>query len=500
MAHKTGYSRSSVAKAEAGRQLLTREFWATADELLHAEGALRAGYERVRAAKEEHRARRREAELAEAYAEAQAHARALRASETPAPPDNDGDGLVVPTEQEVVTRLAAAVGAELAGGLAGPLLYLAILSTPAQRVPGEWKDQFSELLRTFLRGWANTVWRRDYLRLLGWAAATVAASAVSRLDSDEQERLVKAVAAPDRVDDRVIDHIESILAHCKQQEDALGPHAVLHTVLAQRELVGSFLEECPTELRPRLLSVYSDMSTSIGYYFFELDDPASAMHYCDQGRDAAQQAHNTELAVYALGHMSYFSSWHGKAHAGLDFAAAAQSLVGKANDVLLQVYTAERAAEAYAVDGQHKECMAEFDRASAGLVLPVGQRSAESPVYWVDEGFVALKQSDCLLRLGKPAEAVTAAERGLSLIDRSYVSSVARCTLRLGTARSMCGEVEEATRLIGEGALLSIQYRSAQLTGEVKAVCGRLKPWRDTPAVQELDERLMAYGIMPSAE
>jgi transcriptional regulator with XRE-family HTH domain len=54
--HKTGYSRSSIAKAEAGRQLLTRDFWQTADELLKAAGTLLANYERVRRAKEEHEA------------------------------------------------------------------------------------------------------------------------------------------------------------------------------------------------------------------------------------------------------------------------------------------------------------------------------------------------------------------------------------------------------------------------------------------------------------
>jgi Helix-turn-helix domain len=48
---KTGYSRSSIAKAESGRQLLTREFWTTADKLLNADGALLASYEQVRAAK-----------------------------------------------------------------------------------------------------------------------------------------------------------------------------------------------------------------------------------------------------------------------------------------------------------------------------------------------------------------------------------------------------------------------------------------------------------------
>ncbi|MGH3943110.1 MAG: helix-turn-helix domain-containing protein, partial [Pseudonocardiaceae bacterium] len=76
--HKTGYSRSSIAKAEAGRQLLTREFWTTADGLLKAGGDLLASYEEVLAAKREHEARSRETELAKAYAAAKAHAQALR--------------------------------------------------------------------------------------------------------------------------------------------------------------------------------------------------------------------------------------------------------------------------------------------------------------------------------------------------------------------------------------------------------------------------------------
>ncbi|MGH9215816.1 MAG: helix-turn-helix domain-containing protein, partial [Acidimicrobiales bacterium] len=79
IARRTGYSRSSIAKAEAGRQLLTREFWQTADELLKADGALLASYEQVLAAKQAHEARRRETELAKAYAEAQARAQEVRA-------------------------------------------------------------------------------------------------------------------------------------------------------------------------------------------------------------------------------------------------------------------------------------------------------------------------------------------------------------------------------------------------------------------------------------
>jgi len=205
---RTGYSRSSIAKAEAGRQLLTREFWRTADDLLQADGDLLASYEQVRAAKEEHEARSREAALAKAYAEARARAQALRAA-TPSPLQNGG-GMVVPTGQEVLPSLVAAVGAELAGGLAGPLLYVAFLSSSTQAVSAEWGDQLQEQLRTFLREWAHTMERREHLRLLGGLATAVAASRIISLDSDEQERLAKAIAAPSRVDTSVIDSIETM--------------------------------------------------------------------------------------------------------------------------------------------------------------------------------------------------------------------------------------------------------------------------------------------------
>ncbi|MCA1605902.1 MAG: hypothetical protein LC775_10610, partial [Acidobacteria bacterium] len=408
------------------------------------------------------------------------------------------NGLVTPAGQEVLSGLVAAVGAELAGGLAGPLLYLALLSTPSQMsqmVSIAWRDQLCEQLRTFLRGWAHTMQRREHLRLLGWVATAVAASQISSLDSDERERLAKVIAAPSRVDEQSIGHIETMLQHCKRQEDSLGPHAVLHTVIAQRELVSSLLDECPVELRPRLLSVYSSMSSSIGTYFFDLEDPASAMHYCDQARAAAQEARSTELGIYALCNMSYFSFWQGKAHAGTDFAVAAQSMAGKTDDVLLQVYAADRAAIAYAIDGQYKECMTEFDRALAGLHRqPVGS-FPHSTVYWIDEGFIANTQSYSLLRLGKPAEAAACAERGLRVFDNSFIHGMAYCTLRLGTARLLSGEVEEAARIIGDGALLAARIRSARLTGEVTAARGRLQPWRDTPAVKTLDEQLTGLGF-----
>ncbi|MGH3904511.1 MAG: hypothetical protein ACRDTE_10025 [Pseudonocardiaceae bacterium] len=143
--------------------------------------------------------------------------------------------------------------------------------------------------------------RRGLIQLLGWAASAAAAqSVVGVLNTDEQERLARAVVSPSRVDEKVIDHIETIHRYCKQQDDALGSRAVLPTALAQRNLVHDLLGECSATLRRRLLSIYSSMSTSIGYYLFDLNDFDNSWHYWDQARAAAQDADNIELDIYTL--------------------------------------------------------------------------------------------------------------------------------------------------------------------------------------------------------
>lgn len=54
LAHQSGYSRSSVTHAEAGRQLLDQDFWQTADRLVQARGRLVARYHDLVAAIRDH--------------------------------------------------------------------------------------------------------------------------------------------------------------------------------------------------------------------------------------------------------------------------------------------------------------------------------------------------------------------------------------------------------------------------------------------------------------
>jgi hypothetical protein len=151
--------------------------------------------------------------------------------------------------------------------------------------------------------------------------------------------------------------------------------------------------------------------------------------------------------------MSYFASWQGKTHTGIDLIAAARSLISETEDTLLEVCVAQWATIAYAIDGQYTACMAELERAQNGLAASVQQLSAESPVYFYNEGFLASK------------------------------------TLHLGNAHLQSGEIDEAARVVGDAAGLAAQTRSARLVKELRSTRARMQPWQGTQAVSVLDRQ-----------
>lgn len=458
--------------------------------LVKADGVSLAGSEQLPAAERGHEQLNQDAELAEVFAEAQALQPLAPLPQVPWETDQQA----VSTAHAIVAGVVKATGLDLAEVLAGLLASVACLPGVTQTIPSEWEDRLYDQLKNVLGEWAQTMNRRKLLRLLEWAAATVAASPMLSLDNDDQERLRKAIAVPSRTDSRVIDNIEALFRNCKRQEDALGSRIILNTVLAQRSIIHDLLKDCPDELRPRLLSVYSDMSTSIGYYFFELNDLDSAWYYCDQARVAAHNADNTALGIYALCEMSYFASWQGKAPAAIDLAASAESLLHKTDDPLMRVGVAQRSATAYAIDSQYKTCMVQLERAQATL-SSTGGASVESPLYFYNEGYLASHRSECLLRLRQPQEAAVSASAGLTLYDQSFVDGYAVCTLHLGNAYLQAGEIDEAAQVIGSVAVLSAQTHSARLTKEMRTTRVRMEPWRETQAVKELDERLVGVGL-----
>lgn len=389
---------------------------------------------------------------------------------------------------------ATATGLQLSDNFITLLIqYLGSL-TPSERggltMPKDHDQAYYQLVQ-FLRSWAHTMDRRDVLRVLGWAAT--AASMFPSIDGDERQRVASVLGKSSRVDVQTIEHIETVLWRCQRQDDALGPHAALDTVLAQRNLARVLVRECPTSLRPRMLSVLSNASRHAGWLSFDLNDFESARYYYEDARALAHEAENVELGAFVLCNMSHLATWQRKPRIGIDHAVAAGEWAKRTDDVALPAYAADVAARAYAADGQSDACSAALDVAGTALTMAGNQQS--NYVYFYDEGQHSATRCLCHLELHEPRPATAYAEQSLKTLDRSFARNVAFVTINLGIAHIQSNELDEAARLLGDAGELAAANSSARLVGQLKQARADMQPWQHIAAVRTLDDRLASYGL-----
>lgn len=402
-----------------------------------------------------------------------------------------------PAEQD--TSVASAGGMQSPEEVVSVLLaHLAAVTADESGTDSGRQASVYHRITDWLRRWAHDMKRRELIRILGLAATNAAVpSVLSGLDSDERERMVRAITEPSRVDATVIANIESMYWHCRKQDDVLGPQAVLNTVMAQQHLAQGLLAECPATLRPQLLSVYSMLSGTIGWLHFDLNDFPRAWHYYEHARLAAHGAKATEISAHSLGNMSRIACWSGNARMGVDHAVAAIEWANRTDDSLLRAYAAGQASVAYAMDGQRQSCLAELGKAEAEVSR--GQTKQNSLAYFYDGGFLAGTKVQCFLYLNEPKLATTYAQDVLTQHNASFVRNMAFDQLYLGKALVQSQEIDEAAKVLGETASLVARHSSARLTKELHTTRATLHPWQTTPAVKSLDARLHTYGLTPAS-
>jgi tetratricopeptide (TPR) repeat protein len=389
---------------------------------------------------------------------------------------------------------AIATGLQLPGNVAALLMQCLgalapsggdVLSTPRER------DHAYHQLVQFLRSWAHTMDRRNVLRLLAWAGT--AASVFPATVGDEHERVASVISRSSRVDAQTIEHIETVLWHCRRQDHALGPQAVLTTVLAQRDLTHALVPDCPDALRSRMLSALSEASRQAGWLSFDLQQFDHAGYYYEDARALAHEAENTGLGAFVLCQMSQLATRQGTPRIGIDHAVAAERWAERTDDMRLRAFTTDAAARAYAADGQRGACLAALDTAHTALTWADNQAPSYSTY---DEALHISIRGECHLKLGETEPAVSYLQQSLKLLDRSRARSVALTIVDLAEAYVQCTEIDEATRLLGDAGDIAAGHSSVRLIGRLEQARAGMQPWQHTAAVRTLDDRLAAYGLV----
>lgn len=456
-----GRTRSMISKIEHGTRALPATVWRIVDDLCRAEGVLVAEHSVLAQAERDYRERRR------------THRRHAQVQQTGA----RTPALPAPVSPAVLLRNSDE---------AWPQTTLVTISGGCGKLAQELMQVVTRLVRA--------LGRRDAIQLAG---SVLAAAGLSGLDAEEYTRLAQAVDSPRRVDAQVVQNLAAMLAHSKRLEDKLGPCQVLDTVVAQHRLVHRLLNKggCPDQLRRPLSLVDSNIASAIGGYLVNMGHSDEGRDYFEHARKAAHDARNTVYAAYAAANISFAAFERADTPAALDSAAAARSLAARTNDIHLKSLAEKMAANAYALDGQYGPSMAAYDRAH-DFLANANRNTSDSPAYWVHHGSIDSQRSRLLSRLGKPQEALDAANTALAQYDSTYVGRYTLCQVRLGHALVLSQDITEATRVLGDAATQAYLY--PRLTAELHTARALMQPWENTHAVTALDAQLHACGLLPA--
>ena len=458
-----GRTRSMISKIEHGTRTLPATLWQIADDLCRAEGVLVTEHAALARAERDYRDRYRTH-----HRQTQIQARRAQSQALPGWP-----GLISPA---VLLY---------SGDEAWPQTTLVHVGAGCGKLAEELMAVVTKLVRA--------LGRRDAMELAG---SVLAAVSLCGLDPDEYTRLAHAVSVPSRVDAQVVQNLSAMLAYCKRLEDKLGPCQVLDTVIAQHRLVHYLLAgDRPDHLCKALSLIDSNMASAIGGYLADMGHPQQAKDYFEHARTAAHDASNPAYAAYAATSSSFAAFLRADTPAALDSAAAARSLAARTDDVRLKALAEQRAAAAYALDGQYGPSVAATARAH-DLLTTTNASAPDSPAYWVDHGGIGANHSTLLVLLGKPHQAVEAARTALAHFDHTYVRLHAVCQVRLGHALVLSHEITEAAHILGQAATQA--HLSPRLTAEFHTARTLMQPWQHTPAVKTLDAQLHTHALLPA--
>ncbi len=294
----------------------------------------------------------------------------------------------------------------------------------------------------------------------------------------------------------MVSEAEQALLQYRKQGDVLGSQVALQSALAQREFIAGFLADAPSALKPRLLSVYAELSQTVGWQLFDLGDYRAAQYYYDDARTAAHDAENVELVSYVLCTMSQMATWQGKPRVGIDHAVAARSWAEETGSWAARAYAADVAARAYAANGDGSKTQRALDdeRAAYARIHDAAQ-PLSSWWYFYDESFYWSIRAECGLRLGNPDDALYAIETAVPLSDPTNLHDYAHVLVKQSSAHILQGDIDRASEIAGSAAKITAVTRSPRTIGRVRELRATLSPWQQTRAVRNLDDVLRGYGV-----
>ncbi|QOC95290.1 helix-turn-helix domain-containing protein [Micromonospora craniellae] len=305
------------------------------------------------------------------------------------------------------------------------------------------------------------------------------------------ERLAYVLRHPRRVDLVAVAHLRERVGVLDQQYDRL-PSTRLLAEAGQLHGQAIFLRQHASAgaVHRELTAAVAESATLMGQLVWDAsqrrDHKASAAYF-DQAISAAREIRDVVTEANALLRKSYLSLYGTKQPtSSLVLTTNAATVSSNDSHVIAGLAHLHR-AEAHAMLGQSRAC-------SDALVTAeehIDAVNADDPAaaLFCPSHFTRLVDS-CWLFLNKPAEAISALENARHLIaNRSKSTAVVLGNLAL--ASILQRDIDAATTYLHEAIDVIERTRAGGGLNLTFGAARQLRPWRDQPGVQDVNDRLL---------
>lgn len=451
-----GYSRSTVANVETGRQHVARDFWAQCDTVLEANGELVAGHDELTAALTE--IRRQSAIQADALRRAK-----LQETGNGEPSTALVSGLVIPRGAQIEASRCTC-------------------HTVSHTVGASADDD---------DGGECPVHRR---RFLGATGATLALAALP-VDQTAGAAVRRAVrSAPGRLTAEHVRRVDKALLQICAADDEFGGAALLALAGGHLRRVRWWLRsgDYTEQIGQLLWSSAGRVATSAGWLAFDAGDQPEARAFHHEALAAARIARDEPLTVLALAGMSLQATYLRAGREALDMATAAQTSPA-AREPRMASVLAVRKARALAQMGDSAASARALGRARAALdraaPSPESESWTSSWTSFQDHAELTANEGLCRADVGDHAGARRLLEEALDAQDPAYSRNRALYTIRMAHSTLTLGELDEACRLATDALALAGHVGSHRVVDHIYGFRKRTARLASSTAAQEFNDR-----------
>jgi transcriptional regulator with XRE-family HTH domain len=430
LAGRIGYDRSYLSQVETGAQVPAEQFIVLCERELAVGGRLLSMFRELLAERE---ARRQEA-----------HAERWRAG--------TGGGIAI----ERVSPIIMPTGSS--GGLA----------TPA----GDPSNSEME--------------RRQFFRVLGVASGAVLAETLGV----ELWDLARAMQASN-VSDDMLDAMEASILRLHQVHAKVSPAVMLPHLHEHLRAVTSLLQQSqPIRQRRRLCSIAGHLAGLRAWATFDLADRQGARSWYELALQPAAEAEDDALCGWIFGAWSLLPSYDGEPADALTLIRRGQNHAGRSLDRTVQAWLNALEARAHAGLGDARTFRHAQDDANGSIHHTRPEQRRHGMDFDRDRLDVTYYEGTSLVTLRQPERAQPILGHSLAVQGQGHIKAHSILQLTLAATYVQQREIERACEVAVQALDLPSDQRIGPIDQRAGDLLRELKPWRSTPAVATLAERL----------